>query len=435
MMVALLLYAYARGNRSARGIERACVEDVAYRVVAGNLVPDHSTIAEFRCRHERALGEVFSRRARALRAGGAGVGRGGGDRRHEDVGQRVDQRQPRLRADRPRDPRRGGGDRSSRGRALRHASAATSCPSICAPARGGARRCARPRNAWSASAARRPSRPTMTDDERGGGRARSAAVRDASAGPAGVAARGPPRAGRRARARRRARSRRSGPIGCSRRVGAWRKSSTSSTRPTRPMRRGGRAASPPTGRAGWRPGWSSRTSRRSRRPGWSTSPITTRAWSARTASRRCRATTRRWRSTTSQIVVAAEITTESPDFGHLEPMVRATQRELRAIELGDPDVVLADAGYWHQRQIEAVVSDGMQVLVPPDGGLRKGARPGWTGGLYDFMRRVLATPDGPRPLPPAPDHHRARVRPDQVQPRDQTLPTPRQSRPAEANGG
>jgi hypothetical protein len=95
-----------------------------------------------------------------------------------------------------------------------------------------------------------------------------------------------------------------------------------------------------------------------------------------------------------QRVIAAEITTESPDFGHLEPMVRATQRELRAIELDDPDVVLADAGYWHQRQIEAVVSDGMQVLVPPDAGLRKGARPGWNGGLYDFMRRVLATLDG-----------------------------------------
>lgn len=29
MMVALLLYAYARGNRSSRGIERACREDVA----------------------------------------------------------------------------------------------------------------------------------------------------------------------------------------------------------------------------------------------------------------------------------------------------------------------------------------------------------------------------------------------------------------------
>jgi hypothetical protein len=41
-------------------LRRACVEDVAYRVVTGNLAPDRSTIAEFRCRHERPLGEVFS---------------------------------------------------------------------------------------------------------------------------------------------------------------------------------------------------------------------------------------------------------------------------------------------------------------------------------------------------------------------------------------
>jgi len=59
LMVALLLYAYSRGNRSSRGIERACVEDVAYRVIAANLVPDHSTVAEFRKRHETALAEVF----------------------------------------------------------------------------------------------------------------------------------------------------------------------------------------------------------------------------------------------------------------------------------------------------------------------------------------------------------------------------------------
>src|SRR3954453_7510942 len=45
-----------------------------------------------------------------------------------------------------------------------------------------------------------------------------------------------------------------------------------------------------------------------------------------------------------QLVIAAEITTESPDFGHLEPMVRATQRELAAVDLGDPEVVLGDAG-------------------------------------------------------------------------------------------
>jgi len=33
----------------------------------------------------------------------------------------------------------------------------------------------------------------------------------------------------------------------------------------------------------------------------------------------------------------------------------------------------------------------VQVLVPPDAKKRKGARPGWDGGLYSFMRRVLAT--------------------------------------------
>src|SRR5215210_2334605 len=59
MMVALLLYAYAKGQRSSRGIERACVEDVAYRVLAANQVPDHCTIARFRQRHEAALAGLF----------------------------------------------------------------------------------------------------------------------------------------------------------------------------------------------------------------------------------------------------------------------------------------------------------------------------------------------------------------------------------------
>jgi transposase len=36
MMVALLLYAYARGIRSSRAIERACEEDVAFRVIAAD---------------------------------------------------------------------------------------------------------------------------------------------------------------------------------------------------------------------------------------------------------------------------------------------------------------------------------------------------------------------------------------------------------------
>src|SRR2546430_15251953 len=60
MMVALLMYAYARGERSSRGIERRCVEDVAYRVIAAQQAPDHATIARFRVRHEAALAHLFS---------------------------------------------------------------------------------------------------------------------------------------------------------------------------------------------------------------------------------------------------------------------------------------------------------------------------------------------------------------------------------------
>ena len=59
MMVALLLYAYARGVRSARAIERACEEDVAYRVIAAQQKPDHATIARFVERHQGALAGLF----------------------------------------------------------------------------------------------------------------------------------------------------------------------------------------------------------------------------------------------------------------------------------------------------------------------------------------------------------------------------------------
>ncbi len=95
------------------------------------------------------------------------------------------------------------------------------------------------------------------------------------------------------------------------------------------------------------------------------------------------------------IVLAAEITVDSPDFGHLEPVVRATRRELRDAGVSEsPGVVLADPGYRHQRQMEHIVERGIQVLIPPDSRLRKDARPGWDKGLYAFMRRVLATDHG-----------------------------------------
>jgi transposase len=49
------LYAYARGTRSSRQIERACRDDVVYKLIYAMAVPDQSTIAEFRRRHETAI--------------------------------------------------------------------------------------------------------------------------------------------------------------------------------------------------------------------------------------------------------------------------------------------------------------------------------------------------------------------------------------------
>jgi transposase len=60
LMTALLLYAYATGERSSRRIEERCRVDVAYRVIAANQVPDHATIARFRAEHQAALGELFN---------------------------------------------------------------------------------------------------------------------------------------------------------------------------------------------------------------------------------------------------------------------------------------------------------------------------------------------------------------------------------------
>ena len=59
MMVALLVYAYATKQRSSRAIERHCRQDVAYRVITGNVVPDRATIARFVVRHEAALAALF----------------------------------------------------------------------------------------------------------------------------------------------------------------------------------------------------------------------------------------------------------------------------------------------------------------------------------------------------------------------------------------
>jgi transposase len=60
MLLGVLLYGYCVGERSSRALERRCTEDVAFRVVAANQVPDHATIARFRAEHEQAIAMLFS---------------------------------------------------------------------------------------------------------------------------------------------------------------------------------------------------------------------------------------------------------------------------------------------------------------------------------------------------------------------------------------
>ena len=97
--------------------------------------------------------------------------------------------------------------------------------------------------------------------------------------------------------------------------------------------------------------------------------------------------------TEQQIVIAAEISTNAPDFSNLRPMVETALGELEQAGVSDkPEVVVADAGYWNEQHIDHLVGEhGIQVLIPPDSGKRQGERPGWSGGRYSFMRRVLAT--------------------------------------------
>lgn len=60
MLLGLWIYASARGISSSRQIERACVEDVAFRVLCGQDVPDHTVLARFRQRHQDAMADLFA---------------------------------------------------------------------------------------------------------------------------------------------------------------------------------------------------------------------------------------------------------------------------------------------------------------------------------------------------------------------------------------
>jgi len=140
-----VLYAYARGNRSSRAIERHCRQDVAYRVITGNLVPDHVTITRFVGRHEQALSELFTEVLKLCQKAGlvkAGVVSIDGTRIagncNPDVNCKFEQLARESLARRSRPMRR-----RMRSTARREA---MSCPRSCAPGRGGASSFGTPRH-------------------------------------------------------------------------------------------------------------------------------------------------------------------------------------------------------------------------------------------------------------------------------------------------
>jgi transposase len=59
ILLGMLVYGYATGIFSSRGLEKASYESIPFRFIAGNLHPDHDTIANFRSRFLEQIKELF----------------------------------------------------------------------------------------------------------------------------------------------------------------------------------------------------------------------------------------------------------------------------------------------------------------------------------------------------------------------------------------
>jgi transposase len=344
LMVALLIYAYSRGVCSSRMIERACVEDIAFRVIASNQKPDHATVARFRRRHEAAFAGLFTEVLElCAEAGLAKVGMIAIDgsklsanasqestRGYEQIVRELLERADRIDAE--EDERFG--DR--RGDEL---------PDDLITREG--------RRKVLAEAKRRLIE-RRAKEERPIPKSRTERLEEA---------------------KRRLEEEHDVHCQANEAYEQWRETGRASD-----GRRFGKPPKPyvppelPDGRI---------------------NVTDLDSGSMKTLRGHMQGYNVQAACNEQQIVIAAEVTVVAPDFGSLEPMVLATLRELQAAGIEEqPGVVLADAGYWHQAQMENVINHGMSVLIPPDAAGRQGARPGWEGGYYDHMRRVLASDYG-----------------------------------------
>ena len=88
--------------------------------------------------------------------------------------------------------------------------------------------------------------------------------------------------------------------------------------------------------------------------------------------------------------MAAEVSVGSADFGQLGPMITppSTSSHCRH-QPRRPRHLLGDAGFWHGDRWNSLTGDGMSCWSRPTQEAPDGAEPGWDGGRYGFMRRVL----------------------------------------------
>jgi transposase len=395
VMVALILYAFATNVRSSRAIERHCRQDVAYRVITGNLVPDHATIARFVCRHERAVAGLFTEVLKLChRAGlvGSGVVSIDGTRMagtcSPEVNQTFEQIAQEIVAETkatdeaedeefgegcgdelPEELRTPEGRREFFGRAreaLRREGQDEDAKPI-----------DQPEEALSAEV------PLELDAERivacGQGRegwlreGRRQAEQHRWEAPDPIP---------RSRGERRllAAERLEVDLDVERRANEAYQDYRAQGR----MRDGRRFGGPPNPYAPPDlPAGKVNVTDPDSRP----IPIGfgfVQGYNAQAAVNE------------QQIVLAAEITNNSTDFSQLDPMVTATLHELERAGIDQlPEAVAADAGYWNEQHMDEVVANKhIPVLVAPDKGSRGTPRRGWTGGRYAWMRNVLASEHG-----------------------------------------
>jgi transposase len=344
MMLTLLAYAYAVGERSSRGTERRCREDVAFRVITANQVPDHATIARFRVRHQEALGELFGQvLGLCADAGLVEVGvlavdgtkleasaSNHASRSYEQIAREIVAEAGRIDAAEDEIHGDARGDELPEQLTTRHG-----------------------RKAWLKEAkqrleAERAAKPEPVPRGRG---ARLETCR------------------RRLLADWKAEHRASQAYEAYRERGVMRDGRRFGGPPKRH-----KPSEKPEGKINLTdPDSKNMKAYRGYVQGYNAQTVTTRR----------------------QIIVAAEIAPDGLDVAQLDPMVSAAERELAEAGVKErPGVVLADAGYWSNAHLDRLRERGITPLVAADADGRRGPRKTRLGGPYDFMRRVLQSAKG-----------------------------------------